>query len=35
MNERFDSMERLILRVGGGTIATMMVGFLGLIAALL
>jgi hypothetical protein len=32
MNARFDAMQRLIIQVGGGTIATMFVGFLGLIA---
>jgi hypothetical protein len=32
MNARFDAMQRLILQVGGGMIATTMVGFLGLVA---
>jgi hypothetical protein len=33
MNARFDAMQRLILQVGGGMIATTMAGFLGLVAA--
>ena len=32
MNARFESMQRLIVQVGGATTATLMVGFLGVIA---
>jgi hypothetical protein len=32
MNARFDAMQRLIIQVGGGMIATTLVGFLGIIA---
>jgi hypothetical protein len=35
MSARFDSMQRLILQVGGGMIATSIVGFLGVIVAVL
>jgi hypothetical protein len=33
MNTRFDAMQRLVLQVGGGTFATMLVGYLGVILA--
>lgn len=32
MNARFDATQRLIIQVGGGMVATMLAGFLGLIA---
>jgi len=32
MNVRFDAMQRLIIQVGGGIIATTLVGFLGIVA---
>jgi chaperonin cofactor prefoldin len=32
MNARFDATQRLIIQVGGGMIATTLVGFLGIIA---
>lgn len=32
MNARFDAMQRLIIQVGAGIIATNLVGFLGIIA---
>jgi hypothetical protein len=31
MNNRFESMQRLIIQVGGGLFGTMFVGFLGLV----
>jgi hypothetical protein len=34
-NARFEAMQRLILQVGGGIVATLAVGFLGGIAMLL
>ncbi|HEX4670126.1 MAG TPA: hypothetical protein VH275_09165 [Solirubrobacterales bacterium] len=33
MNSRFDATQRLILQVGGGMFATMVVGFLGLLVS--
>ena len=35
VDERFDAMQRLILQVGGGMFATMLLGFLGVIATVL
>lgn len=32
INERFDATQRVMVQVGGGVVATLMVGFLGLIA---
>lgn len=32
MERRFDAMQRLMIQVGGGMVATMLAGFLGLIA---
>jgi hypothetical protein len=32
MNARFDAMQRLIIQIGGGMIATVLAGFLGIIA---
>lgn len=31
MNDRFESMHRLIIQVGGGLFGTMVIGFLGLV----
>jgi hypothetical protein len=33
MSSRFEATQRLILQVGGGTIATMAIGFVGLLVA--
>jgi hypothetical protein len=33
MNSRFDATQRLILQVGGGMFATMVVGFIGLLVS--
>ena len=33
MNGRFDSLQRTILQVGGGAIATFLIGFAGLIVS--
>jgi hypothetical protein len=33
MNARFDALQRTIVQVGGGVIATMVVGFVGLAAS--
>lgn len=34
MNSRFDSMQRLILQVGAGMLATMVIGFVSVVVAL-